>query len=96
MDLLAVQPYVKVTRVVDLEQKNIVQHRQIYLYRNRIVTRYRRFPIEDVLDISFRKVGGEGGLLFLHTVQGIFSYVVETSPELFIQAFKVHIKGDMI
>lgn len=96
MDLLAIQPYVKVTRIVDLEQKNIVQHRQIYLYRNRIVTRYRRFPIEDVLDISFRKVGGEGGLLFLHTVQGIFSYVVETSPKLFIQAFKVHIKGDMI
>ncbi|MBM7714575.1 hypothetical protein MHB50_20805 [Siminovitchia sp. FSL H7-0308] len=92
MDLLAIQPYIKVTRVVDLEQKNIVQHRQIYLYRNRIVTRYRRFPIEDVLDISFRKVGGEGGLLFLHTVQGIFSYVVETSPELFIQAFKVYIK----
>lgn len=96
MDLIAVQPYIKVYREVDLVQRNIVDHRNIYLYKNRIVTCYREFPIEEILDISFRKVGGEGGLLYLHTVRGIFSYVVETSPEWFIQAFRIHIKGEYI
>ncbi|WP_244986999.1 hypothetical protein [Oceanobacillus caeni] len=69
-----------------------VEHqRTIYLYDNRIVTEHREFPIKDVLDISYRFIGGDGGLLYLYTSCGVYSYIVKSSPEDFVQTCKEHI-----
>ncbi|GAA0607308.1 hypothetical protein GCM10009001_25760 [Virgibacillus siamensis] len=89
MKLLAEQPYIKVTRVVNsIEQKDVEEERVLYLYDETLVTEHRQFPIQDILDISYRTVGSSGGLLYLHTIKGVFSYTVKTSPEAFIRAFK--------
>ncbi len=93
MCLIAQQPYVKVERQVNsTEQIDIERERTIYLYDNRVVTKHREFPIQDVFDMSFRQVAGKGGILYLHTSQGVFSYTVKSSPTNFIQLFKDHIK----
>lgn len=89
MEWIARQRYVKVQRKVDsIEQRDIEQERFIYLYPDSVVTEYRSFPIQDVLDMSYRKIAGEGGLLYLHTAGGVFSYTVKTSPADFVQAFR--------
>lgn len=95
MDWVAVQAYQKVQREVNgLEQKAIVDERTMYLYTDRVVTRYREFSLQQVFDMSYRKLG-EGGLLYLHTGTGVYSYQVRDDPQAFIQAFqRVSRSGD--
>lgn len=89
MDLIAVQPYIKVEREVNsIEQVKIEDERNIYLYNDKIVTKHRAFAIQDVLDMSYRQFGGDGGLLYMHTNGGLYSYTVKSSPQKFIEAFK--------
>lgn len=89
MNWIAIQPYYKVEReVTGVDQKTVVHDRIIYLYENKIVTGFREFPIDNVFDISYRQMGGEEGLLYLHTKQGVYSYTVKTDPRKFIDAFK--------
>ncbi|GIO24617.1 hypothetical protein [Oceanobacillus sp. J11TS1] len=88
MQLIAKQPYVKIVRQVSaLEQKDIEEQRHMYLYEDKIVTRYREFPIEDVMDISYR-FSGNKGMLYLHTLKGVYAYIIKSSPEQFMNAFK--------
>lgn len=89
MSWIAKQPYYKVQREVSgTEQKTVVHDRLMYLYGDHIVTRYRKFPIHEVYDMSYRKLGDEGGVLYLHTKQGVYSYTVKADPGTFINAFK--------
>lgn len=88
MKYIAIQPYYKVEREVSgTEQKVVVQDRNMYLYEGSIVTKHREFPIVDVFDLSYRRIGGDGGLLYLHTKQGVFSYTVQGDPQPFIEAY---------
>ena len=89
MSLIAKQTYCKVIREVNsLEQKDTEQTRTMYLYDDRVVTQYREFKIYDVLDISYRFIGDDGGLLYLHTINGVYPYIVKSSPKAFVEAFK--------
>ncbi len=70
MQFIAKQPYVKVVRQVSvLEQKDTEEQRYMYLYEDKIVTRYREFSIEDVMDISYRLTGKKRkrNALFTHS-----------------------------
>lgn len=89
MKWIAAHPYYKVEReVTGTEQRTVVHDRLMYLYGNKIITQYREFPIEEVFDISYRQMGIEGGLLYLHTKQGVFSYTINSDPVDFIKAYK--------
>lgn len=89
MEWITVMPYYKVEReMTGFEQRTIIQDRLMYLYKEKIVTKYREFPIIEVFDLSYRSMGGDEGLLYLHTRQGVFSYTVSTDPNAFIQAYK--------
>lgn len=93
MKLLAEQPYIKMDRQLDgLQQKDVELKRTLYLYDEKVVSQYRVFPIEDVTDISFKEVGPSGGMLYVHTKQGVFSYIVKSSPMDFVDVFKDEIK----
>lgn len=93
MRLIAEQPYIKIKREVSsIEQKEIELKRTIYLYDEKVVTEHREFPIKDLMDMSYRLIGGTGGLLYLHTSKGVFSYTVKSSPEQFVKAYKDYIK----
>ena len=89
MALVASQPYYQVQReVTEGEQKRIVSDRRIDLYHDRITTHRREFVLTDVFDISYRRMGGGVGFLYLHTSTGVFSYTVNTDPGHFIDRFK--------
>lgn len=87
--IIASHPYFKVERVLSKCTQQIVKHEHVMqLYHTKISTVHRDFYITDVHDLSFRKLGKQEGILYLHTNQGVFSYVMEDDPRLFIQAFK--------
>ncbi|AXI10851.1 hypothetical protein CUC15_18810 [Oceanobacillus zhaokaii] len=93
MYLIAEQQYVKVERIVSsISQIDTEHQRTMYLYNEKLVTKHREFPIQDVTDMSYRSIGGKGGLLYVHTTNGVYSYTVKTSPLPFLNAFKKYVK----
>ncbi|WP_054024890.1 hypothetical protein [Bacillus sp. FJAT-28004] len=89
MNCIAIQHYYKVEReITNSEQKTVVDERLMYLYKEKIVTKYREFPIAEVFDLSYKPIGGTGGILYLHTLQGVFSYMISADPAFFIAAYK--------
>lgn len=89
MKWIARQPYYKVEREVDsLQQRNVVSDRFMDLYPDKIVTKHREFPIDHVLDMSYRPMGSTRGILYLHTNKGVYSYMVKEDPAPFIKIFK--------
>ncbi|WP_243354939.1 hypothetical protein [Bacillus litorisediminis] len=89
MGWIAVQPYIKVHRKVDgTEQIRLEEERHLYMYPDKIVSKYHEFLMEDVLDITFKPYGEKGGLLYLHTTGGLYSFTVQNSPWSFIDTFK--------
>jgi hypothetical protein len=93
MGFIAKQPYVKVERrISSIEQWDEEEERMICLYDDKVVTKHREFPITDVLDVSYREVAGKGGILYLHTLKGVFPYTVRSSPRSFIETFNKQIK----
>lgn len=79
----------KVIREVDrTAQKTREELRKLFLYEDKVVTKHRIFKIDAVFDMTYRFIGGKGGLLYLHTDKGVFSYMIKESPELFVEVFK--------
>src|SRR5699024_6612157 len=93
MHLIAQHPYIKTEKNITSTTKYETEHdRTIYLYSDKVVTYRREFPIEEVMDFSYREMTNHGGMLYLHTTQGVFSYVVKSSPEVFIETYKSYFK----
>lgn len=98
MEVLAKQEYVKVERTVNsLEQIDMEHKRLLVLYPDKIVSKHREFHINDIVDMSYREIGSKGGgLLYLHTNRGVYSYTVKSSPKHFIEIFKQYTSGNML
>ena len=93
MSLIAQHPYIKTERkVTSIEQFEIEHDRIIYLYNDKVVTQNREFPIKVVMDFSYREIANQGGILYLHTLQGVYTYIVKSSPEAFITAYRAYFK----
>lgn len=89
MSYIVKQAYNKVIREINsIELKKHTETRYLYLYEDKITTKYREFPLSEIMDLSFKNMQGGGGLLFLHTDHGVYSYHVVSSPAAFIEACK--------
>ncbi|QCR31911.1 hypothetical protein [Lysinibacillus sp. SGAir0095] len=93
MSLIAQHPYIKIERKMTSIEKFEIEHdRIIYLYNDKVVTQNREFPIKDVMDFSYREIANQGGILYLHALQGVYTYIVKSSPEAFITAYRAYFK----
>lgn len=93
MKLISQHPYIKIERkVTSLEQIEIEHSRVIYLYDEKVVTQNREFPISIVTDFSYREIANHGGMLYLHTLSGLYTYQVKSSPKEFITMYKSYFK----
>lgn len=91
-DYVAKQPYIKVIREVNSIEKREIEHeRNMYLWEDKLTTAHREFKLADVLDLSFKKVAGAGGILFLHTDHAVYTYIVKSSPMEFVEICKRYI-----
>src|SRR5690625_3371760 len=87
VDVIAKHSYFQVTREVKRLEKSVIKYQhELKLYQNKLTTRHREFSIEELLDVSPRQKGKEGGLILIHTTSGLFSYTVEEINENFIHS----------
>lgn len=94
MSLLAKHAYIKVEKHVSgLRMERIRQERTLYLYRDKIVTKHREIAMDDVRDLSFRKMSGSGGVLYVHAAQGMFTYPMTERPDELLAAYHAYIKN---
>lgn len=86
---IAVQPYVIIERTIaNQAQISTAQRFELYLFNTKIVSSHREYPLHNVFDLSYKIISGEEGFLYLHTNQGVYAYIVQTDPSMFIKEFK--------
>ncbi|REK76992.1 hypothetical protein DX130_08275 [Paenibacillus paeoniae] len=91
MSWIAEQSYYKVERILaDGEMRTIKEPRFIRLYEKQLQTKRRTFPLNEVHDLSYRPMGEEGGILYVHTGHGLYAYTVSDDPAVFMETFKKH------
>lgn len=94
MEYVIKQAYMKVIREVSsIGKSERKEERWIYLYEDNIRTKYHTFPLENMLGITFKPMTGEGGILYLHTNHGVYSYQVLSSPQAFIKEVRLYLEG---
>ncbi|BCB05326.1 hypothetical protein [Bacillus sp. KH172YL63] len=83
--LICSQPFMKTERrIEDNRQITVETEEYLYLYSDRIVTPKRTFVIKDVMDVTSRALSAYYTFLYLHTIEGVWTFVVRSSPEQFI------------
>ncbi len=87
--MLAKQHYFKVVRTISsIAQQETEEKRTLYLFQDHITSKHHEFPLTTVHDLSYKKIGDHGGMLFLHVDHGVYPYVVKESPLTFIELCK--------
>src|SRR5699024_3959731 len=73
MSYIANQSYNKVIREMSsIELEKYTETRYLYSYHDKITTKYRAFRISEIMDLSFKQMQGEGGILCLYTHYGVY------------------------
>lgn len=87
--IISTIPYTRTEQYIEnFEQKYSHSIYAISLYSYKIETNTHTFQLEHILDISYKPFSGIRGLLYLHTVQGVFTFILDTNPKEFINAVK--------
>ncbi|WP_240793429.1 hypothetical protein [Psychrobacillus vulpis] len=82
--------YIEIERQIDFyyQMQQIEKHFELLLNMDGIMSARHQFELGHVHDISHKPFSFGGGILYLHTNQGVFSYKIQDNPSLFIDAFK--------
>ncbi|WP_203362656.1 hypothetical protein [Bacillus sp. REN10] len=87
--LYATQPYIITSRQIEWGQQKVSQREEhLHLYQDKVICASHEFTITEVHDMSYRLLSANYGFFYLHTIRGVFSYIVTTSPHQFIDAYK--------
>ncbi|TMU85969.1 hypothetical protein FGG79_12330 [Bacillus sp. BHET2] len=74
-------------RIEDNQQFTVETEEYLYLYKDRIVTPTKSFIIKDVMDVTSKPLSAYYTFLYLHTIEGVWTFVVKSSPEQFISHY---------
>ena len=74
-------------RIEDNQQFTVETEEHLYLYNDRIVTPTKSFTIKDVMDVTSKPLSSYYTFLYLHTIEGVWTFVVKSSPEQFISHY---------
>ncbi|WP_209122843.1 hypothetical protein [Alkalihalobacillus sp. BA299] len=89
MDLISTHNCIEVEQKIEFTKKYTIEKNfDIELYSDKIRLKEKEFLLENVFDISYRKVTKEIGFLYLHTNQGVIPSLVKTDPISFIDNFR--------
>lgn len=82
--------YVEIKREIDFyyQMQSIEMQFELQLNVEGIASERHQFKLEHVHDVSHKPFSFGGGILYLHTNQGVFPYNVQEDPTYFIHAFK--------
>ncbi|MFC7320132.1 hypothetical protein [Halobacillus campisalis] len=83
------QPIVWTTRKIKHNQQHYIEKEaSVDLYKDEVVTPFERFTIKEIHDVSYRPLPGKLSFFYLHTVRGVYTYRVKSSPEEWIAEYK--------
>ncbi len=89
MSLICSQACMKTERKIeDNEQFTVEKEEFIHLYKDKIVTPTKSFTIKEVMDVTSKPLSAYYTFLYLHTIEGVRTFVVKSSPEPFITHYK--------
>ena len=82
--------YIEIERKIDFyyQMQQIEMQYELLLNSDKITSASHQFELRNVHDISHKTFSFGGGILYLHTNQGVFSYKIQVNPASFIHAFK--------
>lgn len=87
--MLCSHRYLKVDRRIEDNEQVYEENEQfIEMYDDRITTASDVFYLRDVLDITFKKMSGRTGFLYLHTTRGVYSFFTNAKPDQLIMKYK--------
>lgn len=89
-DVLATIQYTIVERFIqDFKQCTKEARYSLSLSKMEITSNAHRFSLDHLYDLSYKPFTNGQGFLYLHTNQGVFSFVVSSNPETFIRAYQM-------
>ncbi|MFJ8065252.1 hypothetical protein ACIQYS_11530 [Psychrobacillus sp. NPDC096426] len=82
--------YFEIERKIDFyyQMQQIEIQYELQLNTEGITTARHQFELGHVHDISHKSFSFGGGILYLHTNQGVFSYKIQDNPTPLMHAFK--------
>ncbi|WP_342599026.1 hypothetical protein MHB48_16715 [Psychrobacillus sp. FSL H8-0483] len=82
--------YIEIERKIDFyyQMQHIETQFELRMTMDEIISERNQFKLQHVYDISHKPFSFGGGILYLHTNQGVFSYKIQDNPATFIHAFK--------
>lgn len=90
MKIICSQVYIRVKREITSNQQHYIKTEEyLHLFEDRIHANNKHYLLKDIFDISFKSFSSNHGFLYLHTNQGVFSFLVQENPQPFIKWFKV-------
>lgn len=88
-EVLSTIQYTVVERFIEnFEQQKKEFHYTLSLTRTAVYSNSHHFLLETLFDVSFKPLSNGQSFLYLHTNQGLFSFIISSNPEKFIQTFK--------
>ncbi|WP_391204011.1 hypothetical protein [Psychrobacillus sp. L4] len=82
--------YIEVKREIDFyyQMQHIEMQFELQLNLDGITSARHQFELDHVIDVSHKPFSFGGGILYLHTNQGVFPYNIQVDPAYFILAFQ--------
>ncbi|WP_419959694.1 hypothetical protein [Psychrobacillus sp. BM2] len=83
--------YIEIERQIDFyfQMKQVEKQFELQLTMDGIISERHKFKLQHVHDVSHKPFSFGGGLLYLHTNQGVFPFQIQENPSNFIQGFKL-------
>jgi hypothetical protein len=89
MKLICSQAYMKQERLIEDNQQFTVETEEfLYLYSDKIVTPKRSFTMHQVWDVTKKHLSAHYTFLYLHTIEGVLTFIVKSSPDHFISNYR--------
>ena len=87
--MLISQTYYKIQRkIINNEQHLIETEETLKLYKDKIISANDKFELSDIHDMSYRSIASTTGLLYLHTIRGVYPFQIKTNPSNFIRMYQ--------
>lgn len=75
--------------IKNFEQQKIEIEQLLTMTQTSIFSNSHHFHLQNVLDMSYKPFSNGQGILYLHTNEGVFSFLISTNPAQFIQSYQL-------
>lgn len=75
--------------IKNFEQQKIEIEQLLTMTQTSIYSNSHHFQLQNVFDMSYKPFSNGHGILYLHTNEGVFPFLISTNPAQFIQSYQL-------